>query len=489
MMSPAQSAARASDFAGNSAASAASNTTDPTERNMARYLTLLATVLLAGGLPGCNQSWKVVYPRGLSAGAIVPCGRVSYSTPLELFAGGKYLVAGEDFAHYAVDLDTGTAAPGPSGRVVAVSPNGLVVFDETFSWAKGRCVPPSRQMNLWDLSDRPPRLVRSWSVGPRDWDWQCAFSSDGKQLAFMKYGEVWVCNAADGSSARRLTEEAASPLAFSPDGTILACLMRLAENRRSVVALWNVAEGRLLRTPNPIAGHNQAVLEAVVFSADGQTLVVRHSYILPPPPPDLDPLGLTYEIVPKTETVVYAVDSGDELLRTSGNAAVTGDRRFLIDCCDKPDPTGAGLAVYDLSTAREARRLRAGWPGALAQGTSLYAARGANYSAEDRKSEIGLWDLATGAQVRSLPPVEDWWDCTALSPDGRLVVLSTVCRMRVADFTTGRTVLEVYKPPRGETGVYIGHRAVFSPDGKHLVFNVGSQGFIVNLDAIRAAGD
>jgi len=447
---------------------------------MARYLTLLATVLLAGGLPGCNQSWKVVYPRGLSAGAIVPCGRVSYSTPLELFAGGKYLVAGEDFAHYAVDLDTGTAAPGPSGRVVAVSPNGLVVFDETFSWAKGRCVPPSRQMNLWDLSDRPPRLVRSWSVGPRDWDWQCAFSSDGKQLAFMKYGEVWVCNAADGSSARRLTEEAASPLAFSPDGSILACFMRLAESRRSVVALWNVAEGRLIHTLDPSAGRDQAGLEAVVFSANGQTLVVRHSCY--PPPPRWEEMG------PVPETVVYGVAGGDELLRTSGDAALTGDRRFLIDCCDKPDPTGAALVVYDLSTAQEARRLRAGWPGALAQGTSLYAARVPSASAEDRTCEIGLWDLVTGAQIRSLPPLEHQWDCTALSPDGALVVLSTVCRMRVADFTTGRTVLEVYKPPRGETGVYIGRIAVFSPDGKHLVFNVGSQGFVANLDAIRAAG-
>jgi WD40 repeat protein len=453
---------------------------------MARYVGVLAAVFLAGGVGACDRSLQVVHPRSLPAGAIVPCGEVYLSSPLEFIAGGKYLVVGDQSAPYAVDVETGAAAPGPSGRVVAVSRSGLVVFDETYSVETERRRPPSRQMGLWDLSARPPRLVRSWTAGPNDW--RCAFSPDGKHLAFLKNERVWLCNAADGASARQVTEEAASPLAFSPDGNILACVATMTESRRSVVALWNVAEGRLLHTLDLGTGYNDAGIETVIFSADGQTLIVRHSYILPPPPPDLDPLGLTYEPRPVAETVVYAVACGAELLRTSGNAAVTGDRRFLIDRLDKPDPTGAGLAVYDLSTGREARRLRAGWPGALPQGTYLYAGRVPSDSAEDRTCKIGLWDLATGAQVRSLPPVEDWWDCTALSPDGRLVVLSTVSRMRVADFATGRTVLEVYKPPRGETGIYIKRIAAFSPDGKRLVFSVGCQGFIANLDVIRAAG-
>jgi len=397
---------------------------------------------------------------------------------LEFIAGGKYLVVGDHSAPYAVDVDTGAPAPGPSGRIVAVSRNGLVVFDEPYTEAE-RGPPPSRQMSLWDLSVRPPRLVRRWPAGPSDW--RCALSPDGKQLAFLKNERVWLCNAADGSSARRLTEEAAAPLAFSPDGNILACVATMTESSRSVVALWNVAEGRLLHTLDPGAGYNRAGIWTIVFSADGRTLVVRHLFY-PPGPQE-------HEIRIGAQTVVYAVDSGAELLRTSGGAALTGDRRFLIDYRDKPDPTGAGLAVYDLSNGQEAQRLRSGWRGAFAPRTSLYAARVPNTSSEDRTCEIGLWDLASGAQVRKLPPVEDWWECKALSPDGALVMLSTGSRMRVADFTTGRTILELYKPPRGEIVVYIGHGAVFSPDGKHLVFNVGSQGFIVNLDAIRAAGD
>jgi len=446
---------------------------------MAKYLGMLAAVLLAGGASSCDPSLRVVHPRNLPAGAIVPCGEAYLGTPLEFIAGGKYLVVGDRFAPYGVDVETGVPARGPSGRIVAVSPTGLVVFDETYSVETERRRPPSRQMGLWDFSDRPPRLVRRWSAGPNDW--RCIFSEDGKHLAFQKAEQVWLCDAADGSSTRQVMESWSSPLAFSPDGNILACLITLPESQRSGIALRNLAEERLLHTLDPGAGREQAGLGPVVFSADGAALVVRHSYF--PPGPQWHAI----RTVP--ETVVYDVTGGTELLRISGDAKVTGERRFLIDALEEPDPAGAGLVVYDLSTGREARRLRAGWPGALARDTSLYAARrGAAASTEDRMSEIGLWDLATGTQVRSLPAVKDWWECTALSPTGRLVVLSTVCRMRVADCITGRVVLEVYKPPRGETGVYIGSLAAFSPDGKHLAFNVNSQAFVANLEAIRPAG-
>jgi len=88
---------------------------------MARYLTMLAAMLLAGSLSGCDRSLKVVHPPGLPAGAIIPCGRVSHGSPLKFIAGGKYLVAGENFAPYAVDVDRGAAAPGPSGRGALMS--------------------------------------------------------------------------------------------------------------------------------------------------------------------------------------------------------------------------------------------------------------------------------------------------------------------------------------------------------------------------------
>jgi hypothetical protein len=88
---------------------------------MARYLTMIAAVLLAGGVGGCDRSMKVVYPRGLSAGAIVPCGEVYLSSPLEFIAVGKYLVVGDHSAPYAVDVETGAAAPGPSGRGALMS--------------------------------------------------------------------------------------------------------------------------------------------------------------------------------------------------------------------------------------------------------------------------------------------------------------------------------------------------------------------------------
>jgi hypothetical protein len=61
--------------------------------------------------------------------------------------------------------------------------------------------------------------------------------------------------------------------------------------------------------------------------------------------------------------------------------------------------------------------------------------------------------------------------------------------MKVVDIDTGRTVFELYKPPHGETGTYIGRRGlvVFSPDGKHLVYHIGGEGYIADLDVILKA--
>jgi WD40 repeat protein len=439
---------------------------------LSKPFTLIVAVFVAAGLAGCTESWKVVHPKGLPAGTIVPCGRISY--PLE-FVGDNYFIVDAPVETSVLDVDTGAPVPGPGGQLLAISRDGKAAFFKALPPPKDRPGPQTYETSLWDFSERPPCLVRSWSSGPDDW--ALAFSPDGKRLALKKDPGVWLCDTDTGSSAVQLTDQSAQPIAFSPDGKILACYMPKPQVGTVVGlwSLWDVDRKVLLRTLDPGFGRNLSYRGTAQFSTDGQTLVV-HQWFYPPGPQ-------MHEIRVDAEVVVYEVSSGKELLR----AGVADTRRF-IQYADEAGDAGHGLAVYDLASGK-ARRLQSGWPAAVAAGTSLYAAFVPLTSSSGRTRTFALWDLDTGAQLKTLAPGEDWWDCTALSPDGHLFVLSAVSRMKVVDIDTGRTVFELYKPPHGETGTYIGRRGlvVFSPDGKHLVYHIGGEGYIADLDVILKA--
>jgi WD40 repeat protein len=106
--------------------------------------------------------------------------------------------------------------------------------------------------------------------------WQAeafAFSADGKTLASVverREPTISLWNVATGGEIRTLEATAptklAAPLAFSPDGRILASGAEWPEDR--TISLWEVSRGKLL---TQLRGHGGGVL-SVAFAPDGKTL-------------------------------------------------------------------------------------------------------------------------------------------------------------------------------------------------------------------------
>jgi WD40 repeat protein len=213
------------------------------------------------------------------------------------------------------------------------------------------------------------------------------------------------------------------------------------------VRLWDVATGRELRR---LEGHQQGMVAAVAFAPDGRYLASRG--------------GLDGTVV------VWDPATGRQV-RRHDHLAKVNPWRFSRPAALAFSPDGNTLAVgdakvihfYDVATGRET----ASWPAHL---SCLYVA----YSPDGKllasggvdghdKHSIRLWDVAAGKELRRCalprdePPV-----CLAFSPDAReLAAAVEEDDLRVFDVAGGRAVrrLKHYWPSR----------VAYAPDGKALV--------------------
>jgi TolB protein len=110
-----------------------------------------------------------------------------------------------------------------------------------------------------------------------------AWSPDGRQIAYLRDGSIWIMNAADGSGARRLTRRANTgnsngPPRWTPDGR------RIVYEDDSL----NASEIRALDLATGVVKTVVAQGSSPAVSPDGRRLVYEFAerlYVKPLPPP------------------------------------------------------------------------------------------------------------------------------------------------------------------------------------------------------------
>ena len=304
-----------------------------------------------------------------------------------------------------------------------------------------------------------------------------AYSPNGTKLAVASTTGVWLYDAETGEELNLLVSGTigARDVAFSPDGTTLAAVETIVSesgDRRSVVQLWDIETGSLLRTM--LAVEDYSNFSRVAFSPDGTTLAA---------------VGAIGSESRDGRSVVYLWDIEGSLSRAM---PAVGDRSGFSQIAFSPDGTtlaSSGYIVSESGDRRSAVRLWDIETGSLLRtltkddisfrdvafspdGTTL-AVSGSTTDSEwgDRRGAILLWDIETGSLLRTMAAIGNHssFNHIAFSPDGNIIVsASGNAAVQLWEAETGDLVwmpsgTNWWNDPTG----YV-YGVTFSPDGGTL---------------------
>jgi len=293
------------------------------------------------------------------------------------------------------------------------------------------------RIRLWDVATGEERLQLR---GFRTLSKPLAFSPDGKILAVADMGDVHLHDTADGKELRQFGgsehREQVASLAFSPDGTTLA-----TGSYDRAVRLWDASTGKLLHT---VEGHQEKV-EALAFSPDGKLLASGG-----------------------WDRTVYLIDPGTgKVLRRLEQPGPVRDVAFSPDSRDLGVGVSDGVArLYEAASGKERRQFR-GHQGPVR--SLSFAADGKTLATESEDFTIRLWEAVSGKELTRTAGHAGQVGAVAFSPDGRTLVSGAnydECA-RLWDVTTGKEV----RPFAGHRGGVLS--LAFSPDGRALATGGG----------------
>jgi WD40 repeat protein len=245
-------------------------------------------------------------------------------------------------------------------------------------------------------------------------------------------------------------------VAFAPDSQTLA-----TGGRDSVVRLWDVATGQLVRSlpghPSEPRYYPQDAVGALAFSYDGTRLAAGFGR-----PGLLDP---GYDQVVK----VWDVASWRELRTLTGLkntvpmlAFAPDDRTLAAACHDR------AVRLWSTATWRELRTLRgpAPWQSVAFSPDGRTLAAGV-----ETVGLIRLWDAALGRMIRDLHGHASGVMDLSFAPDGRTLASASMDRtVKLWHLATGRELRTL----RGYDGMVFG--LAFAPDGRALATGGFSDG-------------
>jgi WD40 repeat protein/serine/threonine protein kinase len=368
---------------------------------------------------------------------------------------------------------------------------------------------PNSRLQVWDATSGKETLTLKEEAN--SYFSNVAFSPDGRRLAasstrFGEPGRIKMWDAATGEEVLAIHENAdrGGALAFSPDGTRLAGLMRNA-----TVKIWDAVMGR---TRLILKGHTGPV-GSVVFSPDGRRLYSAASdgtvkvwdasggdelpvaerapsFGRPAISPDLTRIAVDEE---GGESGIRVMDfAGKDLYRFSLPKGHSHELTFSRDggriaAVWHLESQVYELKVWDLATGVELFTIREEVGGSLSglafsrDGTRIASAVSRKDGDSPGVGQLKLWNAATGKEIRVLHSVSGAsLGDVAFSPDGERIaaILSTEAggdqadleaQVKVWEASSGQDLLSIQSRMRDC------HDLTFSPDGKRLA--VASEGF------------
>ena len=274
----------------------------------------------------------------------------------------------------------------------------------------------------------------------REWGWPTAWHLAPTAVSSspaVKTGAQIVWDSADGSEVCRLTghEKAASSVAFSPDGRLVA-----TGSWSGVLRIWEARTGLLLRT---VRAHPSDRVSAVVFLPDGRSLATA-----------------SFDRTAR----VWDVTTGDLLQTLSGHAGIICGLAFSRDGRRLASSGGEEktVKIWDPLTGREILNLRGHTDICTCVAFSPDSRR---LVSAGRDRTVRVWDASPltgneGLESLNMDLREEVWS-VAFGPDGSSLAVGSYTTVWLLDSQTGAP-LHTYVHPAGVT------RVVFSPDGRQL---------------------
>jgi RNA polymerase sigma factor (sigma-70 family) len=304
--------------------------------------------------------------------------------------------------------------------------------------------------------------VRAWSMTTGkllyriadDFDFHPVFSPNGKSLAMIGKGTIYLRDAATGRKLQRMPETGEFPkrpalLAFSADGRQLAVALHEGD-----ILILDAATGKRVGSLDVRGTGKIRDDYFLVFSADGRTLLsmgrdpdfrdaICHW--------DLATHKLLKRVLPDYKgfrsTVALSPDGRTLAVPSRGPVSLLDTQTGLVRCTLQGD---RNRATYGLTFSPDGKTLATAWT-----------------EGGEPDATASLWDTATGKLRRRFRVPLAAMTHLHFSSDGRLLLIPGGCLVRLWDIATGKEILQ--QPAH----TYSVRSLAFTPDGHSIVSGGG----------------